>query len=71
MTITASSDEEEDYRDSDASLPTDIEVEDQPDGGANALNVNRYLLRALYSALFLRIDDASVFLSANPSRSFT
>ena len=25
-------------------LPEDIEIEDQPDGGANALNVNRYLL---------------------------
>lgn len=26
----------------DKSLPLDIEIDDQPDGGANALNINRF-----------------------------
>lgn len=26
----------------DSSLPQDIKIDDQPDGGANALNINRF-----------------------------
>lgn len=26
----------------DGSLPQDIKIDDQPDGGANALNINRF-----------------------------
>lgn len=30
------------------SIPQDIEIEDQPEGGANALNVNRYVKKCFF-----------------------
>ena len=41
FTVHVKASEDIDHQGDDASLPADIDIEDQPDGGANALNVNR------------------------------
>ena len=42
--MVKASSEDKDHQGNDTLLPTDIDIEDQPDGGANALNVNRLLI---------------------------
>ena len=41
FTVLVKASEDIDHQADAASLPADIDIEDQPDGGANALNVNR------------------------------